>query len=83
MRRGWARHLFRIYKPQISYLAYIRDGANRCDPTLGAVISSVLVTVSGCLVAGFGDLAFDLTGYTYALTSCGLQARQQGLGFRV
>ncbi|KAG0622179.1 hypothetical protein M758_3G077600 [Ceratodon purpureus] len=35
---------------------------------------SVLTVVSGCLMAGFGDLSFDLSGYSAALMSCALQS---------
>eukprot|EP00241_Pyramimonas_parkeae_P006921 CAMPEP_0114230482 /NCGR_PEP_ID=MMETSP0058-20121206/3497_1 /TAXON_ID=36894 /ORGANISM="Pyramimonas parkeae, CCMP726" /LENGTH=339 /DNA_ID=CAMNT_0001341693 /DNA_START=131 /DNA_END=1151 /DNA_ORIENTATION=+ len=38
------------------------------------VVQSVMLTVSGCLVAGYGDLAFDPFGYAMAATSCILQA---------
>lgn len=34
---------------------------------------SVLTVVSGCIMAGFGDLSFDLSGYSAALISCALQ----------
>ncbi|CAM6128595.1 unnamed protein product [Calypogeia fissa] len=37
------------------------------------VLFSVLLIVAGCIVASFGDLSFDLVGYTLALTSCVLQ----------
>eukprot|EP00898_Chlorokybus_atmophyticus_P005077 jgi/Chlat1/5570/Chrsp369S05364 len=35
---------------------------------------SVMVTVLGCVVAGIGDLAFDLKGYAFACMSCLLQS---------
>lgn len=38
------------------------------------VCGSVLLVVSGCIVAGFGDLGFDAPGYMYALLSCITQA---------
>ncbi|CAG9461052.1 unnamed protein product [Pedinophyceae sp. YPF-701] len=38
------------------------------------IVSSVALIVSGCVVAGLGDLTFDLLGYIYALSSCVLQA---------
>lgn len=34
---------------------------------------SVVLTVSGCVVAGYGDLTFDPLGYATALMSCLLQ----------
>lgn len=43
------------------------------DPTR-AVVLTVAVIVLGCLVAGYGDLAFDPLGYVMGLTSCVLQA---------
>ena len=36
--------------------------------------ATVLVTVGGCVVAGYGDLDWNLAGYANALTSCALQA---------
>ncbi|KAK9824238.1 hypothetical protein WJX72_008863 [[Myrmecia] bisecta] len=38
------------------------------------ITASVLLVVSGCVVAGLGDLSFDLKGYMFAFTSCMLQA---------
>ena len=38
------------------------------------VALSVATTVLGCIVAGFGDLSFDLHGYAFAVISCLLQA---------
>eukprot|EP00462_Mataza_sp_D1_P026605 CAMPEP_0175129898 /NCGR_PEP_ID=MMETSP0087-20121206/5722_1 /TAXON_ID=136419 /ORGANISM="Unknown Unknown, Strain D1" /LENGTH=327 /DNA_ID=CAMNT_0016412087 /DNA_START=56 /DNA_END=1039 /DNA_ORIENTATION=+ len=35
---------------------------------------AVLVTVSGTIIAGWGDVSFDLSGYTFALVSCVLQS---------
>ncbi|KAG2483882.1 hypothetical protein HYH03_017276 [Edaphochlamys debaryana] len=35
---------------------------------------SVLLVVAGCVVAGIGDLSFDLWGYLFALMSCLVQA---------
>ncbi|KAG7672886.1 hypothetical protein Ndes2526B_g08358 [Nannochloris sp. 'desiccata'] len=35
---------------------------------------SVFIVVLGCFIAGYGDLAFDLRGYTFAFASCMLQA---------
>ncbi|KAG2450812.1 hypothetical protein HYH02_004647 [Chlamydomonas schloesseri] len=35
---------------------------------------SVLLVVAGCVVAGIGDLSFDLLGYLFALMSCTMQA---------
>nr|XP_024379900.1 UDP-galactose/UDP-glucose transporter 7-like isoform X2 [Physcomitrium patens] len=35
---------------------------------------SVLTVVSGCLMAGLGDLSFDFSGYSAALMSCALQS---------
>lgn len=37
------------------------------------VTLSVVTVVSGCIMAGFGDLSFDLRGYSAALISCALQ----------
>lgn len=37
------------------------------------IILSVITVVSGCIMAGFGDLSFDLSGYSAALISCALQ----------
>ena len=34
----------------------------------------MLLVVAGCIVAGIGDLTFDLYGYAYALLSCLCQA---------
>jgi len=39
------------------------------------VVQSVVLTVAGCLVAGYGDLSFDLNAYAMALTSCVLQVK--------
>lgn len=36
-------------------------------------LTAVVVTVAGCVVAGAGDLSFDLGGYVYAMLSCLLQ----------
>lgn len=38
------------------------------------VSASVLLVVAGCVVAGIGDLTFDLGGYVFALLSCTSQA---------
>ena len=38
------------------------------------VALSVGTTVLGCIVAGIGDISFDLYGYAFAFTSCLLQA---------
>lgn len=38
------------------------------------VLFSVATIVIGCIVAGLGDLSFDLVGYFLALTSCVLQS---------
>lgn len=38
------------------------------------VLLSVSTIVVGCIIAGLGDLSFDLLGYLMALTSCGLQS---------
>jgi len=46
---------------------------DRKRPTRNVVIA-VAVTVSGCVVAGAGDLSFDLGGYIFAIMSCLLQA---------
>ncbi|PNW70042.1 hypothetical protein CHLRE_17g703250v5 [Chlamydomonas reinhardtii] len=35
---------------------------------------SVLLVVAGCVVAGIGDLSFDMLGYLFALLSCTMQA---------
>ena len=37
------------------------------------VILSVAIVVMGCIIAGAGDLAFDIRGYCFALASCMLQ----------
>eukprot|EP00850_Spirogloea_muscicola_P010343 SM000060S19675 [mRNA] locus=s60:512391:514787:+ [translate_table: standard] len=37
------------------------------------IVLSVLTVVTGCILAGLGDLSFDLYGYSAALTSCALQ----------
>lgn len=38
------------------------------------VVACVLAVVGGCVVAGLGDLSFDVTGYAFAITSSTLQA---------
>lgn len=38
------------------------------------ITSSVIVIVGGCIIASAGDLSFNLSGYTYALLSCSVQA---------
>lgn len=38
------------------------------------IAASVVLVVTGCIVAGFGDLTFDLGGYIYCLLSTGCQA---------
>lgn len=38
-------------------------------PTQGVVISVLIITI-GTLMAGIGDLTFDLYGYTFAVLSC-------------
>ncbi|KXZ51117.1 hypothetical protein GPECTOR_14g98 [Gonium pectorale] len=38
------------------------------------ISASVFLVVAGCVVAGIGDLAFDLMGYLFALMSCTMQA---------
>mmetsp|Transcript_25357 Transcript_25357/g.74911 ORF Transcript_25357/g.74911 Transcript_25357/m.74911 type:complete len:424 (-) Transcript_25357:105-1376(-) len=38
------------------------------------VSASVLVVVAGCLIAGMGDLTFEVWGYVMALASCVAQA---------
>lgn len=38
-----------------------------------SVIASVVVTLAGCVLAGAGDLAFDLRAYAYGCASCALQ----------
>ncbi|GLC35856.1 hypothetical protein PLESTB_000512900 [Pleodorina starrii] len=35
---------------------------------------AVFLVVAGCVVAGIGDLSFDMWGYAYALLSCTMQA---------
>ncbi|GLI68594.1 hypothetical protein VaNZ11_013064 [Volvox africanus] len=35
---------------------------------------AVFLVVAGCVVAGIGDLSFDLMGYVFALMSCTMQA---------
>ncbi|KAK3255046.1 hypothetical protein CYMTET_35759 [Cymbomonas tetramitiformis] len=44
------------------------------DKLSGQIVYSVLVTIAGTLVAGIGDLSFDLKGYAMACTSCLLQS---------
>ena len=44
------------------------------DPPSNEVVTSIAVVVAGCLLAGYGDLEFDLGGYVMGLTSCALQA---------
>jgi len=39
-----------------------------------SITASVVVLVSGCVIAGAGDLGFDLYGYMMALLSCAMQA---------
>lgn len=39
-----------------------------------SLAASVACVVAGCIVAGIGDLTFDVSGYMCALTSCLLQA---------
>ncbi len=36
--------------------------------------AAVALVVLGCVVAGLGDLEFDVWGYVYALLSCSFQA---------
>ncbi|KAF5826064.1 hypothetical protein DUNSADRAFT_4992 [Dunaliella salina] len=38
------------------------------------IIASVVMVVVGCIVAGVGDLMFDLSGYVFCLLSCACQA---------
>ncbi|GAX76988.1 hypothetical protein CEUSTIGMA_g4435.t1 [Chlamydomonas eustigma] len=38
------------------------------------VSGAVLMVVAGCIIAGKGDLTFDLTGYAYSVGSCCMQA---------
>lgn len=38
------------------------------------ISASVLLVVSGCIVAAMGDLMFSMVGYVFALISCMLQA---------
>lgn len=38
------------------------------------VLLSVTTIVIGCIIAGFGDLSFDIVGYFLAFTSCVLQS---------
>eukprot|EP00897_Mesotaenium_endlicherianum_P008855 jgi/Mesen1/7999/ME000425S07197 len=47
---------------------FIGDAAPPVQVTL-----SVLTVVSGCVMSGLGDIAFDPRGYLWALTSCALQ----------
>lgn len=35
---------------------------------------SVMMVVAGCLIAGMGDLSFDMVGYACAFASCAMQA---------
>ena len=39
-----------------------------------ATVTTVLITVSGCVIAGYGDLDWNPSGYLFALLSCALQA---------
>ena len=38
------------------------------------ITASVILIVAGCIVAGIGDLTFDVVGYAYAMLSCLCQA---------
>ncbi|GIL72333.1 hypothetical protein Vretimale_3998 [Volvox reticuliferus] len=38
------------------------------------ISAAVFLVVAGCVVAGIGDLSFDLMGYVFALMSCTMQA---------
>ncbi len=38
------------------------------------ILLAVLMVVVGCVVAGVGDLSFQMTGYIFALLSCTAQA---------
>ncbi|MEW5311225.1 MAG: hypothetical protein WDW38_002958 [Sanguina aurantia] len=38
------------------------------------ITMSVMMVVAGCLVAGVGDLSFDMVGYACAFASCAMQA---------
>ncbi|GAX78815.1 hypothetical protein CEUSTIGMA_g6252.t1 [Chlamydomonas eustigma] len=51
----------------VKALLYRRMPANQ-------ITLSVLLVVLGCIVAGVGDLTFDIYGYIYALLSCLCQA---------
>ena len=51
----------------------LKAAMGKKPPSLETVLS-VLLIVSGCIVAAAGDLSFDLFGYCCALLSCVLQA---------
>ncbi len=38
------------------------------------ITAAVAIIVTGCIIAGVGDLAFNPLGYIYALSSCLCQA---------
>ena len=39
-----------------------------------SILTAVVLVVVGCVVAGAGDLSFDLAGYAFAFMSCSFQA---------
>jgi len=59
--------------PAVVLLANKTLRPQKPDPSRG-VVGSISLVVLGCIVAGAGDLAFDLAGYLSGVASCLLQA---------
>lgn len=64
-------HVLKRLTPVMVLVGKFLIGGN---PPSKEITLSVLTVVSGCLMAGFGDLSFDLSGYSAALMSCALQS---------